>query len=395
MATTTTTKNMKKQQKKKVEEVEEEGKKPAMKTAADVIKRIRWDPRLPEEFFTVGYLDRFKGVVEEPFSSFCWGEDLASLDWDTLAIPQHRIQYFKYKTEKVWDKATRLDAVFGSTTTTTTNTCSSLTIEDLMEAVDLRLKDKARNAAEEAVEEEDSHSASDSEDEDDDEEGIAISLRPAGTNLAQLLAADRSTHFIAIRVTDPDVIQRLVAVQTDIVAAEPALREACMRPGLFHITLAMLRLDGIAGIQAAVDAVEAFPSEDWPALRGDGVAAPILDIRRLNHFGHRVVYAEVEARSPPGLFDSLVGTLRQRLEQAGGGCVAFTNSFDFIPHVTLAKVSRPMTRMRRSKFIDEAYYATHVGDEFGQQVVDNLQLCIIEAATRYDGFYMTLSQVQL
>jgi hypothetical protein len=43
----------------------------------------------------VGYMDRFKGVVEEPFSSFCWGEDLASLDWDTLAIPQHRIQYFK------------------------------------------------------------------------------------------------------------------------------------------------------------------------------------------------------------------------------------------------------------------------------------------------------------
>jgi hypothetical protein len=43
----------------------------------------------------VGYLDRFKGVMEEPFSSFSWGEDLASLDWDTLAIPQHRIQYFR------------------------------------------------------------------------------------------------------------------------------------------------------------------------------------------------------------------------------------------------------------------------------------------------------------
>ena len=42
----------------------------------------------------IGYLDRFLGTVEEAFSTFTWG-DLASLSWDTLAIPQHRIQYFK------------------------------------------------------------------------------------------------------------------------------------------------------------------------------------------------------------------------------------------------------------------------------------------------------------
>ena len=44
---------------------------------------------------SVGYLDRFTGVVEAPFTDFCW-EDIASQDWDTLAIPQHRIQYFKW-----------------------------------------------------------------------------------------------------------------------------------------------------------------------------------------------------------------------------------------------------------------------------------------------------------
>ena len=38
----------KKEKKKKDDTAEEEGKKPAMKTAADVIKRIRWDPLLPE-----------------------------------------------------------------------------------------------------------------------------------------------------------------------------------------------------------------------------------------------------------------------------------------------------------------------------------------------------------
>ena len=38
----------------------------------------------------------------------------AGAEYDDLAIPQHRIEYFKYKGTKVWDKKSRLDLVFGS-----------------------------------------------------------------------------------------------------------------------------------------------------------------------------------------------------------------------------------------------------------------------------------------
>ncbi|MBN3277956.1 LENG9 protein, partial [Polyodon spathula] len=94
---------------------EKASKKPRMKTAEDVIARILWDPQLRAEEFSVGYLDRFVGVLERPFSEFCW-EDLASVDqYETLAVPQHRIQYFKYQDQIVWDKNQRKDLVFGST----------------------------------------------------------------------------------------------------------------------------------------------------------------------------------------------------------------------------------------------------------------------------------------
>ena len=50
------------------------GKKP-MKTASDVIKRIQWDEMLAPEFFSIGYLDRFTGIVEDPFTKFTnWGD---------------------------------------------------------------------------------------------------------------------------------------------------------------------------------------------------------------------------------------------------------------------------------------------------------------------------------
>ena len=80
-------------------------------TATDVINRIMWDDDFPTEMFKVGYLDRFKGIQEKLFTDFSW-EDIASVDdYEVLAIPKHRIQYFKYKNIIVWDKTRRLDKV--------------------------------------------------------------------------------------------------------------------------------------------------------------------------------------------------------------------------------------------------------------------------------------------
>ena len=92
-------------------------KKCSMKTASDVVKRIQWDERIEKARVLVGYLDHF--------DDFDWG-DIVLADIGALAIPEHRICYFKYDGELVWDKQTRLDNVFGSTG-------SRLTIHDVIE----------------------------------------------------------------------------------------------------------------------------------------------------------------------------------------------------------------------------------------------------------------------
>ncbi|KAM7060035.1 leukocyte receptor cluster member 9 [Molossus nigricans] len=89
-------------------------KKPPLRTAAAVIQRIRWDPSLDPDDFSVGYADRFLGVVEEPFGAFCWDQPLAALGPGLLAVPQHRIRYFRFRGRVVWDRASRTDHVFGS-----------------------------------------------------------------------------------------------------------------------------------------------------------------------------------------------------------------------------------------------------------------------------------------
>ncbi|XP_053182545.1 leukocyte receptor cluster member 9 [Scomber japonicus] len=91
-------------------------KKPRMRTADDVISRILWDPSVDASKFVVGYVDRFLGVLERPFSDFNWDVNPCDCDYTTeLALPRHRIQYFTYRGHRVWDRHSRTDRVFGST----------------------------------------------------------------------------------------------------------------------------------------------------------------------------------------------------------------------------------------------------------------------------------------
>ena len=55
-------------------------------------------------------------------------------DENVLAIPQHRIHYFKYRNTKIWDRDSRKDFVFGSTE----NNDDSFSLDDFLEKIDQR-----------------------------------------------------------------------------------------------------------------------------------------------------------------------------------------------------------------------------------------------------------------
>ncbi|XP_051261410.1 leukocyte receptor cluster member 9 isoform X2 [Dicentrarchus labrax] len=98
------------------DEAKDVNKKPRMRTADDVISRILWDASVDASEFVVGYVDRFLGVLERPFSEFNWDTNPCDCDYTVeLALPRHRIQYFTYRGHRVWDRHSRTDRVFGST----------------------------------------------------------------------------------------------------------------------------------------------------------------------------------------------------------------------------------------------------------------------------------------
>ena len=74
------------------------------------MNRIRWDPQLDSSDYVVGYEDRFTGAQEKELEAW------KSEQTDEEFIPQHRILYFKRKSDgrKVWDRRTRFDELFGN-----------------------------------------------------------------------------------------------------------------------------------------------------------------------------------------------------------------------------------------------------------------------------------------
>ena len=138
-----------------------------------------------------------------------------------------------------------------------------------------------------AVHDEDQESVGSDSDSDEDV-AVDIDQNEAARGLSRIPDEERSTHFLAIRITNPEIVAKAKEIQTDIVKQEEALGDCCMGTGLFHVTLGMLRLEGHEGSQEAIGMVESLKSE-LAELRS-GLS---LKIAGLDTFGQRVLYAKV------------------------------------------------------------------------------------------------------
>ncbi|XP_055991759.1 LOW QUALITY PROTEIN: leukocyte receptor cluster member 9 [Sorex fumeus] len=368
-----------------------EAKKPPLRTAADVIQRIRWDPRLDPADFTVGYADRFQGVREEPFGAFCWDEPLGALGPGVLAVPQHRVRYFRHRGRLVWDRASRTDLIFGSGAAAGRGP----TILDSLDGSDHEAAHRAgaegapgpryvQDDDEEArwAGEEDAPGTQDARDNGDAQAGAATvpggtpsvkQCAPAGPDpraagapkIGSLSMKDREyevpgttelqdtqgegewgsgtwpqsgestpgphrprpTHFVAFMVTEPALRAAVAATQQQLAQAAPGCEPFLVPAQALHLTVALLRLAGSGREAAAADALRL-------ALSKPGLPVPRkLSFRDLELLGPHVLCAP----PTPSLKDT-AETLSQRLEAAGLRVLRPAGGLN--PHLTLAKVPR-------------------------------------------------------
>uniref|UniRef100_A0A8C0DTK2 Leukocyte receptor cluster member 9 n=1 Tax=Balaenoptera musculus TaxID=9771 RepID=A0A8C0DTK2_BALMU len=403
-------------------EAEAKTKKPPLRTAAAVIQRIRWDPRLDPADFSVGYVDRFLGSREEPFLSFCWDKPLAALGPGVLAVPQHRVRYFRFRGRLVWDRASRTDLVFGSGLAAGRGS----TILDALDGGDAHGVGEAGDGEDDAYGAGGALSGGDTPtwtglraalapDGGGPEAGRLGALKPAaaatgdleppGGELPAVVAPGRPseglsetevewgpgvwpvdggaagavgprqprpTHFVALMVTEAELQAGVAKVQEELVRNAPACAAFTVPAQALHLTVALLRLAGPGELAAAVDALRGVLSD--PGLQ----VPPRLRFRRLVFLGSHVLCAPPD---PP--LENMARVLSQRLE--AGGLRVLQPCRGLHPHLTLAKVPQgSQVGLPKPGFSPR--------QELGSQPLGKLWLCRVG---RSGGTYQAVAEIPL
>ena len=116
------------------DDMEEERPRPSLRPMREVMQRIMYGGDLDGGDFIVGYHDRFRvAPVEAPFDAPNKG--IAGSERALIhALPEHRIEYLKYRKRLVWHKTQRLDDIFGSQ--------GGVTIRDVVDGYDAWARDR-------------------------------------------------------------------------------------------------------------------------------------------------------------------------------------------------------------------------------------------------------------
>lgn len=333
-------------------------KKAPMKTGNDVINRILWDADLPSENFTIGYMDRFTGIVEKSFTAFSW-EDISSVDYDVLSIPKHRIEYFKYKTLKFWDKSQRLDNMFGST--------GGKAIMEVIEQCDIGPEGRVDMGIEVR----------------DDVGASALWDRQRSDDCTRSIKV-RPNYFICLHITNAEVKSNIRDIQQSIQAHHPSYKDWCISVQALHITLCRLHLGTHEQIADACSALRS--NRDQLATQAQESVELVFE--KIDTCFNRVLYAQVHHGDS---FFKFVETLGHILSSSG---LHVYEEHAFVPHLTILKSPKHQVP-GQARNIDPLIYEDHITKYVGRQSIDAIHLCSMLEEKREDGFYATPLSLQL
>ncbi|CAF1133914.1 unnamed protein product [Rotaria magnacalcarata] len=322
-------------------------KRSSMKTAEDVISRVEWDGLLDKRLFRVGYVDRFLGMQEKSFDDFDFKVDLSTVSdrhSSILAIPKHRIQYFKYNNEIIWDKETRTDLMFGSTG-------NKQTIYDVIERHknSMESTDPSRTPDTDIVE----------------KPNVTI---PPPHYLTITDGAYKPNYFLSIPMTDPILISNYSNYQEHLLSSYPSMFSSHTSTSNLHLTLLTLHIETTSQIEQCIKLFNSLRDEiRYHCSYPDPIN---LEFNDVNTFHDKVLYVKCKKNLR---LENLRTLIVQRLteeqqKQTVHGIFCAGNYYEFVAHITLLKCKRKYSSIQQDETKEF---------NFGKQIIDCLRLCSI------------------
>ncbi|NXG52604.1 AKA7G protein, partial [Psilopogon haemacephalus] len=192
---------------------------------------------------------------------------------------------------------------------------------------------------------------------------------------------EAANYFVAIPITNDQILDRIEGVQELMFTKEPLLLKALLPIQTMHITLIIAHLGTRDDIKKAVLALKQSKSKIEAILQGKDLRMTFQGIGRFND---QVLYVDMLEEGKKMLI---------RITEAVEECFVDMNldisgSKDFIPHLTFLKLSKaPSLKRRGFTKICSDLYKEFEDNYFGTEVFSRLDLCAMKKKKQASGYY--------
>jgi len=210
-------------------------------------------------------------------------------------------------------------------------------------------------------------------------------------DLISILQEFSQFFFFSFRIANPDFVQNAILLQNELLNASPSIEPLLIPPEHFHITLFVLRIttqDQLHAVQEILNDCHEIVRDTF--LEYVQAGKPIgnfmnVQFKEIGNFGSNVLYISPTSGESHDIPEEM-RTIRDKIHLMVLPTGLITDSRDWTPHCTIAKVARS-----KGSSIDVDAVTPFRDWDFGYNKFENIELLSMQDAKEIDGYYKSFA----
>ncbi|KAM5157843.1 uncharacterized protein ACMZJ9_009120 isoform 2-T2 [Mantella aurantiaca] len=197
----------------------------------------------------------------------------------------------------------------------------------------------------------------------------------------------RPNYFVAIPITNDQILDLIEDLQEHIVLKAPKLLKALIPSDRVHLTILVAHLKSEEEVRRAVSALQQSKENVEKLLQGE---APGFTFHGIGQFNNQVLYIKVTENAQE-LLCRIAETVSESFMHMG---VDMTGTKEFNPHLTFLKLTKaPFLRRKGFRRICSDLYKEFENCCFGTEIFRRIDLCSMHKKNNLSGYYYCESSI--
>uniref|UniRef100_K7E4C4 Putative leucine-rich repeat-containing protein DDB_G0290503 n=1 Tax=Monodelphis domestica TaxID=13616 RepID=K7E4C4_MONDO len=193
---------------------------------------------------------------------------------------------------------------------------------------------------------------------------------------------DSPNYFVAIPITNDQILDKIEDVQEFIYSKEPELLKALIPVQTMHITIIVAHLRTKQDVQKAISALEESKVRVEELLEGRRLN---MTFHGIGQFSNQVIYVKMSGEQEQQLLSKIAEAVERSFQEMN---IDITGSKDFRPHLTFLKLSKaPALRRKGFRKIHSELYKEYEDYPFGTEIFSQIDLCSMHKKKQESGYY--------